>query len=387
MDAAAIPPKTIRADSDRRLNQPNRTGHAIRIMNDRHKTLAGLTQRAVLLSGACYLAACGGSSGGSSSTAPVAPGATAPSGPAGPASFGFAPIEPSALQEIVPLGAMNPWGHTLPTDHIYFSHHFNTGSFPPVTISAPASGTVESVLDRGNGDAKISIRITDQVAYAIDHINLKAGFVRGVPVQGGAEMGTSTSGVFDLGVTNMDRPLAFVNPVRYSRDTLYADSPLKYFEEPLRSQFYAKVKRTGGDRDGRIDYDVAATLSGNWFADDLPPERSSIGGDMNVGTRQLSFARDMNFPERLRVSLGGLGMTGLWGVPPAAPDFTTVTPSSGLVVYRLLELGEPGGPAGTRQLGLLLVQLLDAERLRVEAVSNQVATTATFGPDARIYLR
>ena len=84
-------------------------------------------------------------------------------------------------------------------------------------------------------------------------------------------------------MVNLDRPLTFANPARYSRETLYGDGPLKYFEEPLRSQLYAKVDRDGSERDGRIDYDVKGTLSGNWFADDLPPERSSIGGDMSVG--------------------------------------------------------------------------------------------------------
>jgi hypothetical protein len=309
------------------------------------------------------------------------------SGPAGTLSFSVSPIPPADLQNITALGAMNPWGHTLPTDHLYFSHHFNAGPFAPVTIVAPASGVVESVLSRGGGDAKITVRVTSRFVYAIDHVILKPEFVSGTPLPAGTELGTSTSGVFDFGVVNLDRPLTFANPARYSRETLYADNPLKYFEEPVRSQLYARVDRRGSDRDGRIDYDVAGTLAGNWFADDLPPERSSIGGDMSVGTRQLSFARDVVSPDRLRISLGGLGMTGLWGVPPDAPDFARVTPASGLVAYRLLETGEPGAAPGTRQLGLLLVQMLDESRLRIEALPDSRATTGTFGPNSRIYLR
>jgi hypothetical protein len=337
------------------------------------------------IAAACAVTACGGSS----SPAPASPTPPPAPTPAAPTTLAFtvSPIDPALLQEITPLGSMNPWGHTLPTDHLYFSHHFNVASFPPVTLVAPAAGTVESVIDRGGGDHKITVRVGSGFVYAIDHVNLKAGFGSGTAVQAGQELGTSTSGVFDLGVANLGRTLGFLNPARYSRESLYADSPLRYFDEPLRSTLYAKVRRTGTDLDGRIDYDAAGTLAGNWFAADLPPEQSSIGGDMSVGTRQLSFARDVYAPDRLRVSIGGLGMTGVWAVQPGAPDFAAITPASGLVVYRLFATGEPGGPEGTQQIGWLLAQLLEGGRLQVEAVSGAGPSAPAFGPNAVIYVR
>ncbi len=332
------------------------------------------------------MAACGGGAPPSIPASPTSPPAPTPPAPS-TLVFTVSPIDPTVLQEITPLGAMNPWGHTLPTDHLYFSHHFNVASFPPVTLVAPAAGTVESVIDRGGGDQKITVRVGTRFVYAIDHVTLAAGFASGAIVQAGQALGTSTSGVFDFGVSDLGRPLGFLNPARYSRESLYADSPLSYFNDPLRSALYAKVHRTGGDLDGRIDYDVAGTLAGNWFAADLPPERSSIGGDMSVGTRQLSFARDVNAPDRQRISIGGLGMTGLWAVQPDAPDFASITPASGLVVYRLFGTGEPGGPQGTQPLGSLLAQLLDAGQLKVEAVPGAGPAAPAFGPNALIYVR
>jgi hypothetical protein len=74
-------------------------------------------------------------------------------------------------------------------------------------------------------------------------------------------------------------------------------------------------------------------------------------------------------------------------VPPAAPDFTAITPASGLVAYRLLNTGEPGGPAGVDQIGLLLVQLIDGGHLRVEVINDRVSPTGTFGDQARTYIR
>ncbi len=83
----------------------------------------------------------------------------------------------------------------------------------------------------------------------------------------------------------------------------------------------------------------------------------------------------------------GLGLTGLYGIPADSPDFQNVTPSSGVVAYRLLNTGEPGGPPGTTQMGLLLVEMLDAARMRVEAVRETIATTAVFTGNAQVYVR
>lgn len=301
-------------------------------------------------------------------------------------------MEPTGLQYIVPLGAMNPWGHTLATDHIYFYHHFQEGvtappPFVPVPLTTPASGRIEAICCGGGTGVKVRIRATTSFVYVFDHIELAPGLGVGSIVKAGDPLGTSPGAVFDLGVINETRQLGFVNPARYSQETLHADSPLKYFDEPARSMLYAKVRRRGGDLDGRIDYDVDGTLAGNWFAEDLPVARSSVGGDMSVGTRQLAFARDVFAPDRQRISIGGLGMTGPWGVPPATPDFSTITPASGLVILRLLSTGEPGGPPGTDQVGLLLVQMHEAGRLRIEAVHDSSSRTAAFSGNARIYVR
>ena len=88
-------------------------------------------------------------------------------------------------------------------------------------------------------------------------------------------------------------------------------------------------------------------------------------------------------------------MTGLWATAPEAPDFARVTPASGLVVYRLLSPGAPLSPPLDSQSGWLLVQLLDAERLRIEAVPLPFVSSIRFtGPPptaftakAELYLR
>ena len=61
--------------------------------------------------------------------------------------------------------------------------------------------------------------------------------------------------------------------------------------------------------------------------------------------------------------------------------------NSRFTYYRLLEAGETGGPPGTRQVALLVTQLLEGRRLRVEVVRDQIATTAGFSSAASIYVR
>ena len=73
-------------------------------------------------------------------------------------------------------------------------------------------------------------------------------------------------------------------------------------------------------------------------------------------------------------------------MPADAPCFDSITPASGIVTYRLLHPGDPTGPPTNLQVGLLLVHLLDGERLRIEAVPTQAAPAA-FSANAQICLR
>ena len=167
--------------------------------------------------------------------------------------------------------------------------------------------------------------------YYVGHMLAASGLAVGQKITAGQRLGTTSpvSHALDLGVLNSTVTNAFVNPDRYGTNSRQAEAPYKFFGDTMKSQLGALIQTTADNREGQLNFDRSGTLSGNWFADDLPPERSSIGGDMSVGTRQLSFARDVFAPDRRRVSLGGLGMTGLWGVPPDAPMKPIVLPAAG----------------------------------------------------------
>jgi len=301
-------------------------------------------------------------------------------------SFTVSPIDAASIQYIVPLGNMNPWAHTFPTDHAYVYHQIGIGPVTAVRVVAPAAGTVSNTYPGTNGEVKIWIKVNSRYTYYFDHVIPAAGITTGSHLDTGATVGTSAGIAFDFAVTDQATTPSFITPARYGLDTVYARSPWPYFTEPLRTSLYAKVRRVGGDLDGKINFDVAGTLSGNWFAEDLPVSQSSAN-DITIGGRQLAFARDAWLPDRQRVSIGGLGFMGLYGVAPDAADFASITPASGLVIYRLLNTGEPGGLPGLLPLGLLLVQLTDTTHLKVEVVADPLATTGVFSANAKVYVR
>lgn len=326
-------------------------------------------------------AACGGGGGGGGTNFPFA--FFFPVSP-GPVSFTASPLATGDIVSVTPLGNLNPPAHTFPTDHIYF-YWVDPDSPPPEPptpreVYAPAGGTVLWVLDQG-GDQKLLVMASATCRWYLDHVLLDPGIGFGVPLVAGQRIGTTSpqSYALDLGVVNDEVTLGFVRPERYPSDTLHADAPLKYFAEPLRTTLYAMVNRAGPDKDGKIDFDVAGRLSGNWFHESLPVQP---GLDPAEGTKHLAFVVDMVDPSAIRVSIGGtLGMTGAFAVQAGAPDPASVSVASGKVAYRLYN---PWFPAD--QLGLLIVEMLDDVTIRAEYFPG-TAETAEFTEAAQQYVR
>jgi hypothetical protein len=202
---------------------------------------------------------------------------------------------------------------------------------------------------------------------------------------------------FDLGVMNRNILQPFVNPTRYGYTQLYGDAPLKYFAEPYKSQLYAKVIREGEDKDGRFCYDMKGRLIGTWVEENAPPDPFKVP---NWGDYQLSFAYDVFRPTLIRISLGdgfpalpgdplSLLSAGLYFVQDDAIPPENVTPASGKVTYYLhrnAETAEFPPPKGERQ-GLLIVQMLSENMIKVEAFGDTTSTTREFTSRARIYVR
>lgn len=339
--------------------------------------------RRSLLALAVLLAACGDST--SATSANVRPQATG----TGTRPFTALPLSLDAVR-IVALGAMNGSQHTLPTDHIYFYGAIDTpqglGSIGDRPVYAIADGLVQQVnVSTPPGDVKIWIGVTSTFRYYYGHLFLDAGIAEGTKVLAGQRIGhTGTSGALDLGVVNDQHDVGYLAPDRYG-ETGHTQSPISFYTEPLRSQLYALVKREGSEKDGHINYDVAGTLSGNWFRDNLPLDSRSFGPD--GWGHQASFAFDVYSPGVAKISIGGeLAVEGQFDIPVPEVAWTSVTPATGMVVYRLTTIDPSYPERGLNDRGWLIVQMLSGSRVRMEAYVPGAKPSA-FTASAREYIR
>lgn len=303
----------------------------------------------------------------------------------GPLVFRASPIDEAEIKFIVPLGNLNPPGHTFPSDHIYFYNRIpNTPATAPIPVYAPGDGTVQFILANGV-ESQIGVR-SGTCIYYLDHIVLDGSIARGTVLTAGQRIGTTGSTAYgiDLGVINEQKTVFFVNPARYAGPSLHGDAPMTFYEEPLRSRLYARVQRVGSDLDGRFAFDEPGRLVGNWFLEGTPVGDSA---GASAWPKHLAFVYDVYDPSRVRVAIGGtLPIVGAFAVASNGPDPRTITPDSGKVVYRLLMAGGPGDAPG-QQRAVMAVQMLDGATLSVDVVPSASDTDLDLGPTARRYVR
>ncbi len=338
------------------------------------------------------IAACGG---GGDSTSPDPNGNSFGITATGPGVLSVSPLDTTTVIYSTPLGMLSPPGHVLPTDHVYIyfvdpwsgQQQNNNCSARPVRAAGSGVVTFTIVTEPVGGDTKVDVQMTKTFHYYYDHVLLKPGIGVGSHVNAGDTIATTTGrcpsmdlGVYDLDVT----PTGFVNTARYGDGTLHAVSPYKYFSEPLRSFYYARIRLFEGspvNRDGRTDWGKAGTLAGDWFHASLANESASVINGPNGWPKSLSFAYDW-FDNSPRISIGGTiaGPT-LLRISNGDPDPANVRLSNGLVAYHgAFTNGLVGG-------GVVLVQMMSDTRIKVEYFAGATNTPTAFTAAAQEYVR
>ncbi len=328
----------------------------------------------------------------------------------GPVPFTVFPFDLSEINYITPLGNLNPPGHTFPTAKHYM--HFNQ-SGKIINFYAPADGKIVKIMQWPHSIYGVTygivikhtktfrtafeyfVNIDPAILSQVDLGNTNVEENALIPVTAGQVIGQVHGGSFRL--VNLDNKPCFIDPQKYcsSREAaftcdLYADSALKYYEEPLKSAVYSKLlPRYGtGDKEGKICYDVAGTLSGNWWLEGVTDYYNAWG------TVHLHFGYDMIYTTKMVIVSGyhwnlvpeGYGLKHQIHDSDIRPE--NVTPATGKVSYKLYNY-EPTFPAvgeQQEQFRLMIVQMLDANRIKVEVFDTQ-ADTADFTANARIYTR
>lgn len=309
------------------------------------------------------------------------------------------PLE--GIDHIIPLGGLAPYQHTFPTQHIYWvDYNPQKPEQQPPEVFAPAGGKILKIKEFGDQDHGILIGVTNTTTYYIYHLNLDADFKVGDTVLGGEKLGVRTLlGIgIDLGVLNKNIYNNFIYQ-HYPLDTYYADKPLKYFSNSdpdfLQNQLYAKVRaesssESGPDLDGKFNFDIPGTLSGNWWLKDT----DSYFADDEYGRRQLAFAYDNIYQDEISISIGKnlddileSNILRVFYVQSDAVPPEEVEPGE-TVAYHLYQYRYKYIPTvPDSRVGLMMVKMLSKDQIKVEIFIDTESEVREFTDEAWEYKR
>lgn len=331
----------------------------------------------------------------------------------GPVEFKVVPLEDGTFNEITPMGHMNLPQHPIPTSAGGFSFSSNGYSQP---VKAPADGVITAIRythvyspdgTKSFPDYAVRIYHTNTFMTWYDHLSaideailaktgtLAEGWTKAyVPVKAGDVFGKTAASpeqVVGLGMYAYDKEktLDFINPEKYGPFGAHAVFAFDYFRDDIKTQLFAYIKRTAEPRGGKIDFDVAGTLSGNWIV-----EGSDVISSPDPWNYWLAFVYDMYYPESRRISIGGeLGKTinksnGILTQPVEGPAYKAATTGSDPVVYKLADAieGMNSVPSTSDIKYTLLAQVVEENKIKVELFDGNIDSPSFTGSEI-IYTR
>ena len=344
-------------------------------------------------------------------------------------------MDPKYISQLIPLGNVNPPGHTGPVDHIYFATEFR-GRIP---LLAPADGWITNLTEILKADSSgkyiptgFVVRyiicdglvldfasytslikpLTDQISSK--NSGCKYGIVKpghsGGPegqcyysvnykVKSGEEIGwvqavKNGEGYdlpFEIWAANYNIPArsdvnwAYYNDDRYAHSMctfdLYAGDLKKAFFSKFggmvvtgkdKSKQFTLVRRTIEPICGQVNQDVVGTIQGMWFGGTYQGESIEFQG------KGVAFLHNNIDPRKGEISIGG-EVTGTAGVIMFKPTH------SGKIDREPSEVKSDGaiycynpGEGGWNISGKILVQLIDSHHMRVEHLAGSCGTGEAF---------
>ncbi len=349
-----------------------------------------------------------------------------------------------APMDVADIGIIQPYGimvgaHVMPTDHGYYSPIIFRSERDKYPVYAIADGFIVSISHRGQavGDNQDPNHVTDEYQMQFEHtctfysyydlltslspeLTAVVGKLEGfesksvrIPIKAGQLVGRIGGQTVDFAVWNFEKEPDFVaNTASYKdqESRFYLDDMFKYFEVGLRAQLLAKAARVVEPRTGKINYDIAGKLVGNWFQEGTngfngPP---AIQGQAlsRYWDGHLAIAYDYLDPTAIKFSVGNW-KTGAsqFMVKGNAPDPAVVSMETGLVKYELVEGGyidgdsgaswmldhviaNPKLQAGNQVKGVALLQMTAPDKLKVETFPGKMASeVSAFTAAAQVYTR
>lgn len=327
----------------------------------------------------------------------------------GPVQMQHTPMDANDVSLIEPIGMLAA-AHVTPIDHLYFySKGMTKRDANPVYAMADGYIVDDDLAERGQTlhDGKLdsgAIRIVVQhtctfYSYYDLMTSLDPGIAqklaagdKHIAIKAGQVIGRIGGQSLDTAIYNLDLKLpGFIKPGTYSGEPwkIHTDDFFKYFSGTNLSSMLALNPRKIEPYGGKIDYDIADTLRGNWFevgtngyAGPTNLDRSKSIGDSGYFSGHLSISLDAVTPSKINLSFGNYqGKPQQFTALSTTPDPANVKADSGLVKYELTTYKQPTlapTTADTSVKGTVLFQVTDnGTHLKMEAFPGKTASQAT----------
>lgn len=335
-------------------------------------------------------------------------------------NFTSAPMKIQELAYIRPLGAVND-GHVTPTDHVYIGGPNQDAADNTYAVLMPADGTVLDVSampaqyigDRagqqvaqedhrliiGHSCRYFSIyihihKLSDTLKAAVGTLQPNENKQTNVDLKAGDIVGYIGGSTFDWTPVDTTVTLSgFMTPSLYQGESwkIHTVSPFDLYQGSLKTELEAKSLRAVAPIGGKIDYDQAGKLIGNWFRQGSGGYTGNTTGEGRYWDGHLSVAPDYISPASTIVSIGNWNGSAAQFVVNGSVDPSKITPQDGLVKYELKKLSyvNPDSPTGGMYVkgllpdqsgaveGTIAFQVLPGEKLRVEKFPGKTAGQVT----------
>jgi hypothetical protein len=341
-------------------------------------------------------------------------------------SFDYPPFDLEKVAYILPMGLMIG-AHVTPIDHQYYvSYDFNLGDDAAVDIEvySPGNGTVTSIQHMGVAagdspmpvdDFRLVIQHTPTISSIYIHIDELSDKIAefdpglgeyanvNIEVSAGEIIGRY-SGSVDYNIVDEDVILPFINPESYEQEPwkIHCPDPFEYFNDEIKNQMIGKCLRSADPIGGKICYDIDGRLVGNWFEEGT---NGYEGADPDrYWASHLSIVYDSIDPDAIIISIGTFIDTAQqFAVSGNSPDPANISVNDGLVIYELTDYEYHKNNThwdrnslvkglkvknGEGIRGVILLQLIEEQKLKVEILPNETAgTVSNFTQNAKIYVR
>lgn len=339
--------------------------------------------------------------------------------------LGTLPMRYEDFSMIIPYGLM-VGDHVTPIDHQYFSPTVFHSPRDQYEVRAMADAKLvdigERTTERGT-EYRLVFTISCTLFYYYDLVtSLEENIFKtyqqarlgerkqplNIPVKEGQLIGRIGGQTLDFAVWDTERPLkGFIVTKHYEAERwkIYTADPLNYYTDELKQLALSKYIRTVEPISGKIDYDIDGKAVGNWFVEGVGGYVS--GRDyFNSYKNHLSITYDNYDPGSIVFSIGEYsGEPRQFGVKGNNPDPKEISTETGLVKYELVERDWVEAESGNswdrfsfvkgvkaknqeRVLGVALIQMSEARKLRVEVFPNKVASQVSgFTSKAVVYER